>query len=74
MREWTHVLALYQGKDSYRERNYYCQSIHRAAASAGLVRSTMLDRRRTAYRLAGTWRAAAEDGAITPTSLRTSRL
>ena len=58
MREWTHVLALYQGKDSYRERNYYSQSIHRAAASAGLVRSTMLDRRRTAYRLAGTWRSS----------------
>jgi len=58
MREWTHVLALYQGKDSYRERNYYSQSIHRAAASACLVRSTMLDRRRTAYRLAGTWRSS----------------
>jgi hypothetical protein len=38
MREWTHVLPLYQGKDSWRERNHYCQSIHRAAASAGLVR------------------------------------
>jgi hypothetical protein len=38
MREWCHILALYQGRRSHRERHNYARSIRRAAEQLGLVR------------------------------------